>query len=131
AKQIALSMADDLPAVQVLAEEEGLRTILNNLIDNAVKYTPDGGRIDIAWSVEAGQVRLEVADTGIGIPQSEQPRVFERFYRVVKDRASQLRSTRLGLSIVKHLVGSYRVSVGVESEVGRGRRFWVKLPVAG
>lgn len=130
AKQITLHLAGNLPSVKVLAEEEGLRTILNNLIDNAVKYTPEGGRIEVTWGEADGQVRIEVADTGIGIPTSEQPRVFERFYRVDKARSRQLGSTGLGLSIVKHLVGSFRGSVGVESEVGQGSRFWVKLPVA-
>lgn len=130
AKSITLWAAGDLPPAQVQADEEGLRVICNNLIDNAVKYTPDGGRVDVGWRSEEGHIRFEVADTGPGIPRSEVARVFERFYRVDKARSRELGSTGLGLSIVKHLAQSFGGTVGVESEVGQGSRFWVELPAA-
>jgi two-component system phosphate regulon sensor histidine kinase PhoR len=130
AKSIELELADDLPAACVKADQEGLRVICSNLIDNAVKYTPDGGRIDVLWVVKGERVRFEVADTGPGIPRSEVGRVFERFYRIDKARSRELGSTGLGLSIVKHQVQSFGGTVGVESQVGQGSRFWVELPLA-
>ncbi len=130
AKNIALTSARDLPPARVRADEEGLRVICSNLIDNAVKYTPDGGQVDVSWQWADGQVRIEVADTGPGIPGSEVARVFERFYRVDKARSRELGSTGLGLSIVKHLAQSFGGTVGVESKLGQGSRFWVKLPAA-
>lgn len=129
-KQIELSIPEGLPDVKVAAEGEGLRTILNNLVDNAVKYTPDRGRVEVRWHEDDGHVRIEVADTGLGIPRAEQPRIFERFYRVDRARSQQLGSTGLGLSIVKHLVQAMHGTVGVESTVGKGSTFWVRLPVA-
>ena len=77
-------------AAYVRADEEGLRTILNNLVDNAVKYTPNGGRVTVQWRVDAENVTLEVQDTGIGIAKQHHARVFERFYRVDKARSREL-----------------------------------------
>lgn len=129
-KSIELAMEGDEPVLRASADEEGLRTICNNLIDNAVKYTPDGGRVTVGWRREADTVRIEVADNGPGIPRSDVSRVFERFYRVDKARSRELGSTGLGLSIVKHLVQSFAGHVGVESQPGQGCRFWVELPAA-
>ncbi len=130
AKSIALETVGELPAARVRADEEGLRVICNNLIDNAVKYTPEGGRVSVGWHREDRYVRIEVSDSGPGIPRSEVGRVFERFYRVDKARSRELGSTGLGLSIVKHLAQSFGGKVGVESQVGQGSRFWVQLPAA-
>ena len=91
----------------VLADEEGARTILDNLIDNALKYTPAGGRVTIRCVLTDADATLEVEDTGIGIAQKDQDRVFERFYRVDKARSRELGGTGLGLSIVKHLAQSF------------------------
>ncbi|WP_442484120.1 HAMP domain-containing sensor histidine kinase [Aeoliella sp. SH292] len=130
AKSIELKIEGDEPVLRASADEEGLRTICNNLIDNAVKYTPEGGRVVVSWRREADTVRIEVADNGPGIPRSDVSRVFERFYRVDKARSRELGSTGLGLSIVKHLVQSFAGQVGVESQPGQGCRFWVELPAA-
>src|SRR5207237_2263640 len=92
------------------ADEEALCEILDNLIDNAVKYTSEGGAICVRWWAEEGAC-LEVRDTGIGIPASDLPRIFERFYRVDKARSRELGGTGLGLSIVKHLVQAMRGSI--------------------
>jgi two-component system phosphate regulon sensor histidine kinase PhoR len=121
---------DPNEAVAFWADEEGLGQILDNLLDNAVKYTPAGGRIEVAWSADESQVKLEVRDTGIGIPQSDLPRIFERFYRVHKARSRELGGTGLGLSIVKHLVQAMKGSVGASSRVGHGTTFTVTLPRA-
>jgi two-component system, OmpR family, phosphate regulon sensor histidine kinase PhoR len=114
----------------VLADEEAVRQILDNLIDNAIKYTPEGGSVRVACMLAAGgdAVAVEVADSGIGIPRDDLPRVFERFYRVDKARSRELGGTGLGLSIVKHLVQSIGGQITVDSRVGAGSRFTVQLP---
>jgi len=118
-----------LPAV-AWADEEALRQILDNLVDNALKYTPPGGRISVRWWAEQGQLCLEVEDTGIGIPEHDLPRIFERFYRVDKARSRELGGTGLGLSIVKHLVGAMQGTVRATSRLGQGTTFSVRLPEA-
>jgi two-component system phosphate regulon sensor histidine kinase PhoR len=112
------------------ADPEAVGTILDNLIDNAIKYTPEGGSIRVSWAGDGGEVRLRVEDTGIGIPERDLPRVFERFYRVDKARSRELGGTGLGLSIVKHLCQAMDGKVAVESVVGRGTAFTIHLPRA-
>jgi two-component system, OmpR family, phosphate regulon sensor histidine kinase PhoR len=114
----------------VWADEEAFGQVLDNLVDNAVKYTPEGGRIRVGWQVEGDQICLEVEDTGIGIPEQDLPRIFERFYRVHKARSRELGGTGLGLSIVKHLVGAMHGNVRAASRVGQGTTFLVRLPRA-
>jgi two-component system phosphate regulon sensor histidine kinase PhoR len=117
-------------AAAVWADEEALDQIFDNLVDNAVKYTPQGGRIRVGWRYEGECVCVEVSDTGIGIPAADLPRVFERFYRVDKARSREMGGTGLGLSIVKHLVGAMHGSVRAASTVGQGTTFTVCLPRA-
>jgi two-component system phosphate regulon sensor histidine kinase PhoR len=112
----------------VVADEEAIRQIFDNLLDNAIKYTPESGSVRMTCSQGEGTVVVEVADTGIGIPRDEQPRIFERFYRVDKARSRELGGTGLGLAIVKHLVSSIRGQVGVVSRPGSGSRFTVMIP---
>ncbi len=114
----------------VMAEEEGLREILDNLLINAIKYTPQGGRVTVRWLRNGEFVTLQVEDTGLGIAEAEQERIFERFYRVDKARSRELGGTGLGLSIVKHLASAFGGSVGVKSQLGQGSLFFVKLRVA-
>ena len=113
----------------VTADDEAIRQVLDNLIDNAIKYTPEGGRVVVALRpAPGGSAVLEVADSGIGIPRADLPRVFERFYRVDKARSRALGGTGLGLSIVKHLVQSLGGTVAVDSRLGHGSTFTVTLP---
>jgi two-component system, OmpR family, phosphate regulon sensor histidine kinase PhoR len=118
-------------SIAAWADEEALGQILDNLVDNAVKYTPAGGQIWVRWQPEDPHICLEVEDTGIGIPEPDLPRVFERFYRVDKARSRELGGTGLGLSIVKHLVGAMRGSITATSRVGTGTKFSIRLPRAG
>lgn len=113
--------------VWVTADEAGLRTILDNLLDNAIKYTPPGGRVTVRWSAQDDLAQIEVADTGVGIPEEHQARIFERFYRVDRARSRELGGTGLGLSIVKHLTQVFGGSVEVASRPGAGSRFTVRL----
>jgi two-component system phosphate regulon sensor histidine kinase PhoR len=110
-------------------DRRALEQILVNLLDNAIKYTPAGGRIAVRIGARAGgRLHLAVEDTGIGIPRKDLPRIFERFYRVDPGRSRALGGTGLGLAIVKHLVQAVGGQVGVESQPGHGSRFWVALP---
>jgi two-component system phosphate regulon sensor histidine kinase PhoR len=112
----------------VWADEEAVGQILDNLVDNAVKYSPPGSHVWVRWRAEPEQVCLEVQDTGTGIPPHDLPRIFERFYRVDKARSRELGGTGLGLSIVKHLVQAMRGSVRAASRLGHGTTFTVRLP---
>lgn len=114
----------------VWCDEEAVSEILDNLVDNALKYTPEGGRVTVRWRVESEQVLLEVEDTGIGIPEHDLPRIFERFYRVDKARSRELGGTGLGLSIVKHLAQAMEGTVSASSRPGQGTIFQIRLPRA-
>lgn len=130
-RQIELVCEPPERAIAVRADEEGLRTILNNLVDNAIKYTPVGGRVTVRWRATETFATLEVQDTGIGIARQHHARVFERFYRVDKARSRELGGTGLGLAIVKHLAQAFGGSVGIESQVRQGSTFRVTLPLEG
>ncbi|MDY3552331.1 ATP-binding protein [Gemmata sp. JC717] len=122
----------DAPAnVAAWADPDALRQVMDNLVDNAIKYTPNGGRITVRWGATADTVSFEVEDTGVGIPEGDVNRVFERFYRVDRARGRAEGSTGLGLSIVKHLVQAMRGQVRVNSKLGKGTTFRVTLPRAG
>lgn len=129
-KQITLSV--EIPADPVLAsaDEESLRQIVDNLLDNACKYTPSGGSVWVRLERQEQTLELTVRDSGIGIDPRDCERVFERFYRVDKARSRELGGTGLGLSIVKHLVQALGGQVGLQSELGRGSTFRVRLPLA-
>jgi len=125
-----LTFEADEGSLVVFGDMEALTQVLENLLENAVRYTPDGGTLEVRLRREGERGVLEVADTGVGIPVQDRERVFERFYRVDKARSRQLGGTGLGLSIVKNLVLALGGDVSVESEVGRGSRFRVTLPLA-
>jgi len=117
-------------AVMVRGDESGLETILDNLVANAIQYTPEAGRVTIRCRREANAAVLEVEDTGVGISPGDQQRIFERFYRVDKARSRELGGTGLGLAIVKHLTQAFGGQVSVSSELGQGSVFRVQLPLA-
>jgi len=114
---------------EVAADRRRLAEVLQNLLDNAVQYTLPGGKIIVRAEVAGGEVILTVADTGIGIPRADQPRIFERFYRVDVARSREAGGTGLGLSIAKHLIEAQGGRIWVESEVGRGSQFHISVPV--
>jgi two-component system phosphate regulon sensor histidine kinase PhoR len=118
------------PAPRALADRRALEQVLLNLLDNAIKYSEPGGRIAITVSGAPPWVRIDVSDTGIGIPQADQARIFERFYRVEKARSRDLGGTGLGLAIVKHLVQAQDGEVFVASREGQGTTFTLRLPAA-
>jgi PAS domain S-box-containing protein len=129
--EVALSVqADGVPPV--LGSARDLALLVRNLVDNAIRYTPGGGRVDVSVSAEAADVVvLRVRDTGVGIPRRDLPRVFERFYRVDRARSRDTGGTGLGLAIVRHVAENHGGSATVQSELGAGSTFEVRLPAAG
>ena len=113
--------------VEVFGDRDRLRQVLNNLIDNSIKYSPHGGKVLVSSDDVDGSVRVSVADTGAGMAAEHLPRIFERFYRVDKDRSREVGGTGLGLAIVKHIIEAHGSSIDVRSEVGKGSTFSFQL----
>ncbi len=124
--RIEKRLNNDLPLIR--ADQQMVEQVIANLLENAIKFTPDNGRITIRTEESATHVRLDVSDTGIGVPPEHLPRLFERFYRVDKARSRDLGGTGLGLAIVKHIVQAHSGKVEVHSEVNKGTTFSVFLP---
>jgi two-component system phosphate regulon sensor histidine kinase PhoR len=126
-QRVSILLPPNLPAFK--GDSQKLHQVLVNLLQNAVNYSPSGGEIVVEAKSSDRMIDIVVADTGIGIPPEDQPRIFERFYRVDKGRSRELGGTGLGLSIVKHIVEAHGGAVAVESEPGKGSRFTVTLPI--
>ncbi|WP_139491698.1 two-component system histidine kinase PnpS [Brevibacillus dissolubilis] len=126
-KQQTLSMPTEAEIV-IWSDRDSLQQILLNLLVNAIAYTPDGGMIQVELRQDPKHVHIEVRDSGIGIPEKDISRIFERFYRVDKARARDSGGTGLGLAIVKHLVENLHGEISVKSKEGEGSRFTVSLP---
>src|SRR5262245_22044308 len=122
------SEVPDLP-VYVFADAGRLQQVLHNVLENSLRYTDSGGRIVVRVGTAPGEARIAVADTGVGIPESDVPYVFERFYRSKRSRAANPGGSGLGLSIVRWIVEAHKGKVTVESQVGKGSTFTVHLPV--
>jgi len=118
------------PTVVVRGDRARLKQILVNLLDNAINYTPEGGKIEVKVTARNGKAVLEVSDNGIGIPGEAMPHLFERFFRVDKARSREGGGAGLGLSIVKSICTAHNGRVDVESKEGEGSRFTVELPLA-
>jgi two-component system, OmpR family, phosphate regulon sensor histidine kinase PhoR len=125
--RISVNLAKRLP--DIAADRRRLAEVLQNLLDNAIQYTPPGGQIMLSASANGSEVIFTVSDTGIGIPQTDQPRIFERFYRVDVARSREVGGTGLGLAIAKHLVEVHGGRIWVESEVGQGSQFHFTVPI--
>ena len=113
----------------VMASSKGLLTVINNLVTNAINYTPANGQVWIKTRRENQDAVIEIIDTGIGIGRSHQDRVFERFYRVDKARSRDVGGTGLGLSIVKHTIQAFDGKILLDSEIGKGTKFEIRLPL--
>ena len=130
AKAAGVTLAVEGEPATVAVPMSRLKELLFNLVGNGIKYSENGGSVITRVRVQDGKAVISVADQGIGIPQEDQSRVFERFYRVEKGRARKNGGTGLGLAIVKHITQLYGGTVSLESEVGKGSTFTVTLPVA-
>jgi two-component system phosphate regulon sensor histidine kinase PhoR len=127
-----LTLAADVPSEipTIRGDANRLQEVLQNLLDNAVQYTPPGGSILVSAAPKDAEVTVTVTDTGIGIPQAEQVRIFERFYRVDAARSREAGGTGLGLSIARHIVDAHGGRLWLESTVGEGSRFHFSVPAA-
>jgi signal transduction histidine kinase len=130
AHDVVLELDDDLPPV--LGDPDKVGRVLINLVDNAVKYSPDGGRVSVRVTQAGAHVRFAVTDEGLGIPLAEQRRIFEKFYRLDPNMTRGVGGTGLGLYICRELVRRMDGRIWVDSAgLGRGSTFAVELPVAG
>ena len=129
AKAAGVTLAVEGESVTVGVPMSRLKELLFNLMGNGIKYSENGGTVTTRVRVEDGKAVISVEDHGIGIPEEDQSRVFERFYRVEKGRARKNGGTGLGLAIVKHITQLYGGTVGLESQVGKGSTFTVILPI--
>jgi two-component system phosphate regulon sensor histidine kinase PhoR len=125
-QQLTVSIPAVLPVV--VGNADYLERAVSNLIDNAIKYTRENGRIHVSAAPLDGEVIVEVTDNGLGIPEEDLVRIFERFYRVDRSRSREMGGTGLGLSIVKHVAQAHGGSIDVESEPGKGSTFRLRIP---
>ncbi len=128
-KDLRISVNLQQPLPDIAADRRRLAEVLQNLLDNAMQYTPSGGQILVSASAKGDEVTFTVSDTGIGIPRADQFRIFERFYRVDVARSREVGGTGLGLSIAKHLVEVHGGRIWVESDVGQGSQFHFTVPI--
>jgi two-component system phosphate regulon sensor histidine kinase PhoR len=130
AKSIALKFDISSSLPQIKADETRFSQVMINMLDNAIKYSSEGGRVTISAKAVDKMLQIDVSDTGIGISEVDLPRIFERFYRVDKARSRELGGTGLGLSIVKHIISAHGGQVWVKSELGNGSIFSFTIPLA-
>ena len=131
--RLSVEIADGTP--RVLADEERVQQVVTNLLHNAIKFTPPGGRIRLIAGVSnapgrEAEVLFEVQDTGIGITKADLPRVFERFYKSDRARTRGQGGTGLGLAIARHIVEAHGGRIWVKSKIGKGSSFFFTMPMA-
>lgn len=128
-RKVTLTLeTESISGVTVYGDKERITQVVTNLLQNAIKYNVDGGSVTVqATTSKEKEVTVKVIDTGIGIPSEHLPRIFERFYRVDKDRSRAVGGTGLGLAIVKHILEAHQSAFGAESEVGKGTTIWFTL----
>jgi two-component system phosphate regulon sensor histidine kinase PhoR len=127
-KGVSLAAHLDASLPPVLGDKENLEGVFTNLVSNAIKYTPEGGTVQIETCADGDYVKTVVKDTGIGISEEDLPRIFDKFSRIKTEKTRGIVGTGLGLSIVKNIVEAHLGSISVESEEGKGTAFTVFLP---
>lgn len=120
----------DMFIPEIMGDKDRIEQVIINILSNAIKYTPENGRIEVSLSKEDGNIVVVVADNGIGIPKEDIPRLFERFYRVDKARSRMLGGTGLGLSIARQIVEAHKGKIRIISEYGQGTQVYITLPMA-
>ena len=125
---IQTKIQPDLPPV--LMDRDAMAQAISNLLDNAIKYSRDVKQLSITTETVRSNLSIEIADHGIGIPRDEQEKIFEKFYRVGNGLVHDVKGSGLGLSLVKHIVQAHNGTISVESDVGKGSRFTILLPLA-
>ncbi len=124
---IQTNMQPNLPPV--LIDRDAMAQAVSNLLDNAIKYSREEKQLSITTKTHGSNLSVEIADHGIGIPRAEQPRIFEKFYRVGNGLVHDVKGSGLGLSLVKHIVEAHKGTISVESDIGKGSRFTILLPL--
>ena len=125
---VQTNMQPDLPPVVI--DRDAMAQAISNLVDNAIKYSRDVKQLSIKTETTGSDLSIEIADHGIGIPRAEQAKVFEKFYRVGNGLVHDVKGSGLGLSLVKHIIEAHKGTISVESDVGKGSRFTILLPLA-
>jgi heavy metal sensor kinase len=120
---------EDIPEVEIKGNEHLLERMLVNVMDNAIRYTPEGGKVSVNLKREHSAAHIEISDTGVGIPEDALPLIFDRFYVVDKSRSKETGGSGLGLSIVKWIAENHGAEVEVRSEVGKGTTFRIVFPL--
>jgi signal transduction histidine kinase len=128
-KKLKIRVEDGDPAVTVVADPARVEKVLINLLTNAIKYTPPGGAITVRWAGDATDVRIEVQDTGVGIPEADLPKIFDRFHQVRGNAANLIQGVGIGLALARELVERHGGKLEVESELEKGATFRIRLPV--
>jgi signal transduction histidine kinase len=118
----------DLPSVFI--DRDAMAQAISNLLDNAIKYSGAVKQLSITTATLPSNLSIEIADHGIGIPRDEQAKIFEKFYRVGNGLVHDVKGSGLGLSLVKHIIEAHKGTISVESDVGKGSRFTILLPLA-
>jgi two-component system phosphate regulon sensor histidine kinase PhoR len=126
---LTLNVTAEMEVAQVIGDPIHLRRVLDNLLGNARKFTPAGGMVEVRLWHEAERLLITVADTGIGIPENQLERVFERFYQVDGSMTRRYGGTGLGLALVKEIIEAHGGHISVRSHVGKGSTFTVELPL--
>lgn len=129
-KNQTLIFNGDIDIPVIMGDKDRIEQVIINILSNAIKYTPDNGKIEVSITKEENNIVIKVADTGLGIPKEDLPRLFERFYRVDKARSRMLGGTGLGLSIAKQIVEAHKGNIKIQSEYGQGTQVFISLPAA-
>ena len=128
AKEKSIEIVNEVSeTVEILCDSKLIEQALINLLDNAVKYTTEGGKVSVKLRRENSLVWVDIKDTGIGIPSTDLDRIFERFYRVDKGRSREMGGTGLGLAIVRHIIEAHGQEIKVKSELGLGTTFSISF----
>ena len=128
AKNITLDFKEEEELPEIIADKSNMEEVFMNLVSNAIKYTNEGGKVEVILAKDGKYAKIEVADTGIGIPKDELPKIFEKFYRVKTEKTRAIVGTGLGLSIVKKIIEAHFGSITVKSEENKGTTFTILLP---
>lgn len=129
-KNQILEFNSDESIPEIMGDKDRFEQVIVNILSNAIKYTPENGKIEVALKLDGENIIVKVADNGIGIPKEDLPRLFERFYRVDKARSRMLGGTGLGLSIARQIVEAHKGKIKIQSEYGQGTQVFITLPVA-
>jgi len=128
-KRMSMAFTSSSDEIVVYIDRDKIQTIVTNVLSNAFKFTPEGGRVEVSVTQNSQQVSIRISDTGLGIPAAKIPRIFDRFYQVDGSHTREQEGTGIGLSLTRELVELHKGTIAVESEEGRGTTFTVRLPL--